>query len=63
MKKRNLFLVCAVALLVFAMSSAFAAGVKEEAPAAQKSSTLTIGVSQEAVGLDPHIVTAFSSMR
>ena len=63
MKKRNLFLVCAVALLGFAMSSAFAAGVKEEVPAAQKSSTLTIGVSQEAVGLDPHIVTAFSSMR
>jgi peptide/nickel transport system substrate-binding protein len=64
MKKRNLFLVCTVVLLSLAMSAVFAAGVGEKAPASvQKSSTLTLGVSQEAVGLDPHIVTAFSSMR
>jgi len=63
MKKRNLFVLCTVLVVLVAVSSAFAAGVAEQAPAAQKSQTLTIGVSQEAVGLDPHIVTAFSSMR
>jgi len=63
MKKRNLFVLCTVLLVLVAVSSVFAAGVAEQAPAAQKSPTLTIGVSQEAVGLDPHIVTAFSSMR
>jgi peptide/nickel transport system substrate-binding protein len=31
--------------------------------AATAETTLTIGVDQEAVGLDPHVVTAFSSMR
>lgn len=33
------------------------------ASAAAADTTITIGVDQEAVGLDPHIVTAFSSMR
>jgi peptide/nickel transport system substrate-binding protein len=36
-------------------AGAFAAGSAEK--------VLTIGVDQEAVGIDPHIVTAFSSMR
>jgi peptide/nickel transport system substrate-binding protein len=31
--------------------------------AAPAASTLTLGVDQEAIGLDPHIVTAFSSFR
>ncbi len=63
MNKRNLFVFCTVLLLLTALNPVFAAGVAEQAPAAQKAPTLTIGVSQEAVGLDPHIVTAFSSMR
>ncbi|MGE4585514.1 MAG: ABC transporter substrate-binding protein [Sphaerochaeta sp.] len=63
MKKRNLFVVCTV-LLALSVGPLLAKGVEEQAPQApQKAATLTIGVSQEAVGLDPHIVTAFSSMR
>jgi len=63
MKKRTLFVLCTVLMALITVASVFAAGVAEQAPAVQKSPTLTIGVSQEAVGLDPHIVTAFSSMR
>ena len=51
-------------LILFSIATVFAAGTEEKPQVApQKSDTLTIGVSQEAVGLDPHIVTAFSSMR
>lgn len=64
MKKRSLVLLCTALLVLVAVPAVFANGVAEQAPAApQKAATLTIGVSQEAVGLDPHIVTAFSSMR
>lgn len=59
--KRNIFVLALV--LVLAMTSVVAKGTVEEAKAKSVSSTLTVGVDQEAVGLDPHIVTAFSSMR
>ena len=45
-----------VALLV-------AAGSLLSAQAAPAPVTITLGVDQEVVGLDPHIVTAFSSFR
>lgn len=51
MKRRSLALAALAAMMVLAAL-----------PAAAEA-TLTIGVDQEAVGLDPHIVTAFSSMR
>ncbi len=54
MKRLSIFLV-ALALM------SFVAGAGAFAAAAPK--VLTIGVDQEAVGIDPHIVTAFSSMR
>jgi peptide/nickel transport system substrate-binding protein len=44
-----------MAMAFFAGVGAFAAGSAEK--------VLTIGVDQEAVGIDPHVVTAFSSMR
>ncbi|HUJ73876.1 MAG TPA: ABC transporter substrate-binding protein, partial [bacterium] len=49
-----------VLLAVFAAVGIFAGAGAFAAPADK---VLTIGVDQEAVGLDPHIVTAFSSMR
>jgi peptide/nickel transport system substrate-binding protein len=53
--KRFLFVLASLAaLMAFAAPAGFA-------QSAQK--VLTIGVDQEAVGLDPHIVTAFSSFR
>lgn len=55
MKKVSVALVVLMAMSIFAGNAAFAAGSLEK--------VLTIGVDQEAVGLDPHIVTAFSSMR
>jgi len=55
MRKILVSLSAIAAMLFIATAGAFAA-----APA-QK--VLTIGVDQEAVGIDPHIVTAFSSMR
>ncbi|MDD3903450.1 MAG: ABC transporter substrate-binding protein [Sphaerochaeta sp.] len=63
MKKRNLFVLCIVLLMLATVPVVFANGVSETPAVAQKATTLTIGVGQEAVGLDPHIVTAFSSMR
>jgi len=54
MKKSWVVAAIAAVLCVVSAAGAFAA------PAAK---TLTIGVDQEAVGIDPHIVTAFSSMR
>ena len=54
MKKMSVLIVAALAMLVLAGSAAFAATPEK---------ILTIGVDQEAIGLDPHIVTAFSSMR
>ena len=47
-------------LSVFAVMSLIATAGAFAAPAEK---VLTIGVDQEAVGIDPHIVTAFSSMR
>ncbi len=56
-----------ISLIIMAVSvtpALFAKGAEEKtSPTPTKANTLTIGVSQEAVGLDPHIVTAFSSMR
>jgi peptide/nickel transport system substrate-binding protein len=63
MKKRMLFMVCVVLMLMTTVSVVSAKGAAEVTQAPVQSTTLTIGVSQEAVGLDPHIVTAFSSMR
>ncbi len=65
MKKRNLFVLAVALVAILASATLSAAGVAEQDLAAkeEKAGTLTIGVSQEAVGLDPHIVTAFSSMR
>ncbi|HUW70563.1 MAG TPA: ABC transporter substrate-binding protein [bacterium] len=55
MKRPSIMLIALLAVTLFGAAGAFAA------PAAQ--AVLTIGVDQEAVGIDPHIVTAFSSMR
>jgi peptide/nickel transport system substrate-binding protein len=52
--KKILFPVLIVALLAFALPQVFAAG---------DATTLTLGVDQEVIGLDPHIVTSFSSHR
>ncbi|HRY71973.1 MAG TPA: ABC transporter substrate-binding protein [Spirochaetia bacterium] len=52
--KRLSILLLALALLALSGAAAFAAPAEK---------VLTIGVDQEAVGLDPHVVTAFSSMR
>lgn len=54
MKRLTIMLVALALASAFAGAGAFAAGTEK---------VLTIGVDQEAVGLDPHIVTAFSSMR
>jgi len=51
-------------LILLVVPGLFASGAADNTaakPAAEK--ILTIGVDQEAVGLDPHIVTAFSSHR
>ncbi|MBI9093370.1 MAG: hypothetical protein JEY71_00665 [Sphaerochaeta sp.] len=48
-----------LAALVIPMLTA--SGTKEEAKSTEK--VITIGVDQEAIGIDPHIVTAFSSHR
>lgn len=63
MKKHILLVFCVALMLVMATTAVFAKGTAEEAIVGGQSNTLTIGVDQEAVGLDPHIVTAFSSMR
>jgi peptide/nickel transport system substrate-binding protein len=53
MKRISVALVALIAMT--SLNGAFAASLPEK--------VLTIGVDQEAVGLDPHVVTAFSSMR
>lgn len=63
MKRQVLFVVGTVLMLMTAVSVVSATGVTEVTPASGQAATLTIGVGQEAVGLDPHIVTSFSSMR
>jgi peptide/nickel transport system substrate-binding protein len=54
MKKTGLLVAVCVAAMILTVPQAFAAGAEK---------VLTIGVDQEAIGLDPHIVTAFSSHR
>jgi peptide/nickel transport system substrate-binding protein len=54
MKKLSILLVALALMSFIAGAGAFAAAAPK---------VLTIGVDQEAVGIDPHIVTAFSSMR
>ncbi|MEW5815742.1 MAG: ABC transporter substrate-binding protein [Spirochaetota bacterium] len=60
MKKIALLLIGVVLTAIMAAPAVFAAAQKEETKAEK---ILTIGVDQEAVGLDPNIVTAFSSFR
>ncbi len=55
MKRFSILLASLAAMMFIAGAGAFAAGPAEK--------VLTIGVDQEAVGLDPHVVTSFSSMR
>jgi ABC-type dipeptide transport system, periplasmic component len=52
---KRLTLIALAATILFCGAGVLSAGAAEK--------TLTIGVDQEAVGLDPHVVTAFSSMR
>ncbi len=52
--KKIAILALLAALLLFAAPQVFAAG---------DDSTITLGVDQEVIGLDPHIVTSFSSHR
>ena len=52
--KKFVIPIIAAALVLFALPQVFAAG---------DAGTLTIGVDQEVIGLDPHIVTSFSSHR
>ena len=64
MKKSCILFLAIVMMVLTVVPAIFAGGKAEDAaakPAAEK--VLTIGVDQEAVGLDPHIVTAFSSHR
>jgi peptide/nickel transport system substrate-binding protein len=55
MKKLSILILALAMLTLVGVAGAFAAAPAEK--------VLTIGVDQEAVGLDPHVVTAFSSMR
>ncbi|MCF7946159.1 MAG: ABC transporter substrate-binding protein [Spirochaetia bacterium] len=64
MKKRTLFFITVIFLAAAAVPNVFAQGATEDsAESGDIDTTITLGVDQEAVGLDPHIVTAFSSMR
>ena len=54
MKRLTIMLLALVLMTLGAGTGVFAAGTEK---------VITIGVDQEAVGLDPNIVTAFSSMR
>ncbi|NCB02313.1 MAG: ABC transporter substrate-binding protein [Spirochaetia bacterium] len=54
-------MVVAIILTVLIIPMLGAAGTQEVAKDVEK--VITIGVDQEAIGLDPHIVTAFSSHR
>ncbi len=53
--------VVSIILAVLVIPMLTASGTKEEAKSTEK--VITIGVDQEAIGIDPHIVTAFSSHR
>lgn len=55
MKRVSILFIALAVMMLAGGTGAFAAGAAEK--------VLTIGVDQEAVGLDPHVVTAFSSMR
>jgi peptide/nickel transport system substrate-binding protein len=55
MKRFSILLIAIAAMTLVVGVGTFAASPAEK--------VLTIGVDQEAVGLDPHVVTAFSSMR
>ena len=59
MKSTRVVFLAVAMMLLFVVSG----GQGDAVAAALAEKTLTIGVDQEAVGLDPHIVTAFSSMR
>ncbi|MGB9685985.1 MAG: ABC transporter substrate-binding protein [Rectinema subterraneum] len=50
-------------LLAIGLALAMVAGIVPAVFAAGEEKVLTIGVDQEAIGLDPHIVTSFSSHR
>ncbi|HDQ15061.1 MAG TPA: ABC transporter substrate-binding protein [Sediminispirochaeta sp.] len=64
MKKRCILFLTVTMMVLIALPGAFAGGQAEDSDEkAPAEKVLTIGVDQEAVGLDPHIVTAFSSMR
>ena len=60
MRRRHLMKKLSVFLVAFALMGFIGRGRPFAATAPK---VLTIGVDQEAVGIDPHIVTAFSSMR
>ncbi|MFH2115231.1 MAG: ABC transporter substrate-binding protein, partial [Spirochaetota bacterium] len=62
--RKSYLAILAIVMMVLTVVPGFAAGsAEQEAPKAAAEKVLTLGVDQEAVGLDPHIVTAFSSMR
>ena len=64
MKKTCILFLTVAMMVLIALPGAFAGGQAEDSDEkAPPKKVLTIGVDQEAVGLDPHIVTAFSSMR
>jgi len=54
-------MVVSIILAALVIPTLTATGTKEEAKSTEK--VITIGVDQEAIGIDPHIVTAFSSHR
>jgi len=54
-------MVVSIILAALVIPMLTATGTKEEAKSTEK--VITIGVDQEAIGIDPHIVTAFSSHR
>ncbi|MDC7245190.1 MAG: ABC transporter substrate-binding protein [Sphaerochaetaceae bacterium] len=61
MKKLSMVLIAIVLISAISVAGLFATGTEEVQGTEEK--VLTIGVDQEAIGLDPHIVTAFSSHR
>lgn len=63
MRRQFQLLIGVALMLALAVSAVSATGAPEAPAAGGQAPILTIGVGQEAVGLDPHIVTSFSSMR
>ncbi|OQY34794.1 MAG: hypothetical protein B6241_03695 [Spirochaetaceae bacterium 4572_59] len=62
--RKSCKLFIAISILMLLGPGLFAGGASEvETVSADAEKILTIGVDQEAIGLDPHIVTAFSSHR